>query len=913
MSNKGDFVRYILHKREPIVDFKNIGGGKATNMASMSQKGFPIPEWLCLTTQAYEKFLESNRLYDIFDTTKEVSELSKTVRDAFLKNKIPEDILTQLYVELEKINLTNSFLAIRSSGLDEDSADHSFAGQFSSFLYQKSKEEIELSIRECWASAYTERALSYRIKKGLPIEGLSVGVVIQKMVNSEKSGVSFSRNAINPLDRDNLLISSSYGQCEGIVSGEIDTDEILVNRSNFTFDAKVMKKEEMLIQSDKINDHGHMLKKVSVPDEKQEELSINDKEIAEISKLVLKLEVEFESPQDCEWAIENGQVYLVQTRPITTLPNEELFNDKYMRDLEVLWDNSNIVESYSGVTSPLTFSFASYAYQQVYIQFCEIMGVPDNIIKDFSAMFRNMLCLMRGRIYYNLINWYKLVLLLPGAGENKSFMNTMMGVRDGTNDSVQKLFEELDRMPKYSFFKKLNVNLKTLYRYINIDSIIKEFTDNFNSIYEVFRKKDYKNLTLREQKNDFHVLENKILTSWKAPIINDYLCMIFFGVLKKLTEKWVKTDGDLSNLQNDLLCGQGNLDSTEPTKHLMRMAKRFDEGDDAFKQYLTSTDIDDLAKDQNVLSHFEEFLDKYGFRCANELKLEENDLHDDPSFAINAVVSYIKTKSYSIEEMEKREQEIKRKAEQIIFNQMSGVKLKFYMWIVGQTRKAVKNRENLRFLRTKVFGVARNIFRGMGYRFKDLDLIDHYKDIFYLTHQEIIAYIEGRSLFGDMKSIVEERKVQFKEYDETNPPPDRFFTFGPAAIFNNETSLLDATNLIVFELPESQDPNTLYGVPCCPGEVEGEVRVAMNPKDANGLSGEILVTERTDPGWVPLYPSCSGLLIERGSLLSHSAVVARELGLPTIVGVNGGLIKKLESGMKVKVNAGIGEIKIIEE
>ncbi len=906
-------MRFILHKSESISDFKNIGGGKATNMANMSQKGFPIPEWLCLTTDAYHSFIDDNKLQDVFDKSLEVSELSRKVREEFIKNEIPQNILDKIYTELNSIGLEGAYLAIRSSGLDEDSADHSFAGQFSSFLYQKSKEEIELSIKECWASAYTERALSYRIKKGLPIQNLSVGIVIQKMINSEKSGVTFSRNPIDPTDRENLLISASYGQCEGIVSGEIDTDEILVNRSNFTFDAKVTKKEQKLIQSETINSRGHMIKNVDVEVELQEKLCITDAEIETVSKLALKLEVEFEKPQDCEWAIENGEVYLVQTRPITTLPHEELFNQKHMKDLEVLWDNSNIVESYSGVTSPLTFSFASYAYQQVYIQFCEIMGVPDNIIKDFSAMFRNMLIIMRGRIYYNLINWYKLVLLLPGSSENKSFMNTMMGVRDGTNDSVQKLFDELDRMPKYSFFKKLKVNLMTLFRYLNIDNIISDFTNNFNNIYEVFRKKDYKNLSLREQKEDFHVLENKILTSWKAPIINDYLCMIFFGILKKLTEKWVKVDGDLANLQNDLLCGQGNLDSTEPTKHLMRLARKIDEGDEKFRTYALETDIDDLVKDRDFMTNFDEFLDKYGFRCANELKLEESDLHDDPSFAVNAVVSYIRTKSYSIEDMEKREKEIKEKAEKIIQSQLHGVKLSLYMWFVSQTRKAVKNRENLRFLRTKVFGVARNIFRGMGYRFKDLDLIDTHKDIFFLTHQEIIAYIEGRSLFGNMRTIIEERKAQFKDYDETNPPPDRFYSFGPAALFNMETTLLDATNLIVFELPESQDPNTLYGVPCCPGEVEGEVRVALNPKDATGLAGEILVTERTDPGWVPLYPSCSGLLIERGSLLSHSAVVARELGLPTIVGVNGGLIKKLESGIKVKVNAGIGEIKIIKE
>jgi pyruvate,water dikinase len=112
-------------------------------------------------------------------------------------------------------------------------------------------------------------------------------------------------------------------------------------------------------------------------------------------------------------------------------------------------------------------------------------------------------------------------------------------------------------------------------------------------------------------------------------------------------------------------------------------------------------------------------------------------------------------------------------------------------------------------------------------------------------------------------------------------------------------------------VPKSDDPSLLYGTPCCPGVVEGVVRVAHELKDTEHLAGEILVTSRTDPGWVPLYPSCSGLLIERGSLLSHSAVVARELGLPTIVGISGGLMKKLKTGQRVRMDAAKGEVKIL--
>ncbi len=163
----------------------------------------------------------------------------------------------------------------------------------------------------------------------------------------------------------------------------------------------------------------------------------------------------------------------------------------------------------------------------------------------------------------------------------------------------------------------------------------------------------------------------------------------------------------------------------------------------------------------------------------------------------------------------------------------------------------------------------------------------------------------------DLARLVELRRAEWEGYRRSPAPPDRFLTTGAAgAAFAYPQVLVDA-DLLRTEA-ESADPDVLVGTPCCPGVVEGEVRVVRTMDDARGLRGEILVTERTDPGWVPLYPSCSGLLIERGSLLSHSAVVARELGVPTIVGISGGLMRKLGPGRRVRMDAGKGEVRILQ-
>jgi pyruvate,water dikinase len=371
-------------------------------------------------------------------------------------------------------------------------------------------------------------------------------------------------------------------------------------------------------------------------------------------------------------------------------------------------------------------------------------------------------------------------------------------------------------------------------------------------------------------------------------------------------------------LQNDLLCGEGGLDSTEPTKFLLRLAKRIDVGDPAFKAWFTSTPADEIIvglrstyKETAAAKDFAEFLDRFGFRCVNELKLEEPDLHDDPSFVVHSLVSYIRMGSFQTEDMEVREREIRQKAEAIVNQNLGGWKRRVYNFVLREARRAVKNRENLRFARTKSFGLTRHLFRAMGAQLVSAKLLLDERDIFYLSIDEIIAFVEGRGLTTRLHEIVNIRKAEFDEYRRTPSPPERFISYGAVGLSLAWPSVLLEADLLRSLQEVGDDPNKLHGTPCCPGVVEGTVRVVETLADAAGINGDILVTSRTDPGWVPLFPSCSGLLIERGSLLSHSAVVARELGLPTIVGVNGGLMKRLQTGDRVRIDAGKGEITIL--
>lgn len=898
-------MNLILNSSSPLETLETYAGGKATNMARLNQVGVPTPPWICVSSLAFTQFLKQFSDKDLWLLTH--AEIEKLFAGASVDSELEKQIAAEL-----KNFASDSTFAVRSSGIGEDSAENSFAGQFSSYLHQTGLEQVLKSLKLCWASAFTERSRSYRKERNISTDKFSMGVVIQRMVKADVAGVAFSRDPIHPLKRDQMIISSVYGIGEGLVSGELDADHFYVNRKTLSFEPHVTKKDFYYVK-----DAQGGLRKEQVADDKKEVSSLNESQIKTISEAMIRLENKLGLPQDIEWVFEGSEFFCVQTRPITNLPAPAFYEKTKVGDRYILWDNSNITESYNGVTTPLTFSHISRAYRQVYLQFCEVMGVPSEVIREHEPTFRNMLGLVRGRVYYNLRNWYQMLYLFPTYSASTGFMETMMGVKQNLKPEVAALFDFTSKPMGYSTPLKIKIVTITLWRIFKVQAIIDQFKADFFRVYEQALKAPYEKMSVQELINAYDRLNEDLLFKWKAPIISDTRCMVFFGLLKSLTEKWIKQNENPS-LYNDLLSGEGDLPSTEPTRLLMKLARKIELGDPKVREWFvttpTRTIIEELkaGKSPEVYADFKHFINTYGFRCINELKLESVDLHEDPTFAMDAVISFIKMKNINIDEIMEREKKTRDTAEAIVKKNLSGVKLKLYNFVLKKARRAVKDREDLRLLRTNIFGICRRIFKALGSRYYELGLIDEPMNIFYLSIDEILAFQEGRSFEVSFKELSRMRKKQFDEYRKSPQPPDRFVSEGAASLNFQYPAVLAEQDLLIGTGPVSDDPNVLLGTPCCPGVVEGVVRVVREAEDAEGLQGEIMVSERTDPGWVPLFPSTSGLLIERGSLLSHSAVVARELGIPTIVGVHGGLMKRLKTGMRVRMDAGKGEIRILE-
>ena len=414
--------------------------------------------------------------------------------------------------------------------------------------------------------------------------------------------------------------------------------------------------------------------------------------------------------------------------------------------------------------------------------------------------------------------------------------------------------------------------------------------------------------------------------------------MIFYGQLKQECEKLFKEDGNL--IHNDLLCDEGNIISAEPAKRIREMAE-IAKDDEKLLKLLENEDMlyiqKELPKYPEFYKKIQAYLDKFSDRCLQELKLETLTLKDNPISLYHSILTFArrmqKTKVNALDSVEARKQAERKVKQALKFKPLEKAKFNF---LLKQARYTVRNRENLRFERTRLFGRVREIFLRMGYILTSLNVIEEKRDIFYLEVDEILYYIDGKSTTNNLKDLIAIRKKEYETYKEINPD-ERFYTYGAVNVGNNFKKEIEIhtnkTNRNEKNRDEvhgnnkndehknqedknqvpankSEEEKKLKGIGASPGKVSGRVRVIDNPANAKLEQGEILVAEYTDPGWIMLFPSASGILVERGSLLSHSAIVSRELGIPAVVGITG-LLDNLKTGDMVELDGTTGIVRKI--
>jgi phosphohistidine swiveling domain-containing protein len=793
-------------------------GGKGAALAELAGAGFEIPAWFAVPPEA----------------AWDEAQLREAVRA-----------------------LGGDRFAVRSSASAEDGADHSFAGQFETYLAVPA-DEVGQRIADVRESCQREGVIAYCREHGLS-RPQTPTVLVQRMIDPRCAGVAFSADPVSGR-RNVCVLSAVAGTGEKLVSGEVD---------------------------------GEMWRIAPDHVEPPEGAVLERSEALAVAALAKACEAATGRPQDIEWAMDaEGKLWLLQSRPITTLATLPDPEDRLR-----VWDNSNIAESYGGVTTALTFSFARRVYESVYREFCRLMSVPAGRIERADDVFPQMLGLIRGRTYYNLASWYRVLALLPGFQLNRAFMEQMMGVREPL---LEPLVEEILRESRTRRSADMLALLGTcgglIRRLAGLDRQVRAFQARLDTALApppvALEEMSGENLVAH-----YRELERRLLKRWDAPLVNDFFAMIFYGLLRGLCRKWAG-DAD-GTLQNDLLANTGGIISAEPPRRIIRMAA-LAANIPGLPQLLADPGVSDRKKilglraDPQLAAEFEAYLADFGDRCLEELKLESPTVRDDASTLLASIGALAQRSELPLPA------EMTACATPRLGNPLKQL---FFNYVLRQTRERIRCRENLRFERTRLFGRVRSILRELGKRLHADDQLDSPDDVFHLELGEVLAAWEATGTVGDLAKTAARRREEFVSYQNEPGPPDRFETRGPVHRYTRFEDTRAATPV--------EGSGGLKGIGACPGTVTGRVRVVLDPRGARLEPGEILVALQTDPGWVVLFPAAAGLLVERGSLLSHSAIVSRELRLPCIVSLPN-ITTRLKTGDRVEMDGTTGVVRILE-
>ncbi len=865
-------------------------GGKARSLASLAQARLPIPGWFVVLPTAFDLSLDTARREQL--TVAQGPDVASELADLRPSAQVAE----QIEAAYATLCPGNEVVAVRSSAADEDSAALSFAGQLESYLFV-TRQNLLQRIADVWRSGFSDRIIAYRRQAGVDALPSPPAVIVQRLVDGDVSGVAFSADPVSGR-RSMAVVAGVWGLAQALVSGEADADTWHVGLDGDVLERSIATKKTACRRD---ADHLDGVSTVPVETTLVDKATLEDTQVAAVARLARDAERHFGRPQDIEWTWADDTLYLLQSRPITTLADKPDPDDP-----PHIWDNTNIIESYSGVTTPFTFSFIRRGYAQVYREFCQLMRVPDRVIDEHSEVFTCLLGLLNGRVYYNLANAYRLLTLLPGYKLNRRFTEEMLGFQGTLPEEIEA---ELEQAALGAKARDLLHLLRSLWGMaVNLLGIERRVTAFYTRLHAILpdHPADLSACSPDELEKLYKRLESELLQRWDAPTINDFFAAIFHGSLRRLCQRWLSDES--GSLHNDLLCGDRRLISIEIAAQIQQMSA-LAAGDHDLIALLKDgarAEIEDrLAGLPELQTIYHEYLDRFGDRCLDELKLESSTLRDDPLPLFRALANYAQRIAEGPAPASNAEQEILANAEASVGRALRGHPLRrgIFAWVLGQTRRRVRCRENLRFERTRAFGAARRIGIEMGRRFAALDLIEDPRDIFYLSIDEMLAVVEGTAVTMDLKALVALRRAEFDRYRSMAPPAERFQTRGIPYI--GDQFILPAT------VVAPGAGQALHGIGCCPGIVRGPVTVVEDPRDARIAPGTIVVAQRTDPGWIMVFPAASGLLVERGSMLSHSAIVAREMGLPTIVSIPG-LTGWLCEGDLVEMNGATGAVARID-
>ncbi|MEG6586383.1 phosphoenolpyruvate synthase [Dendrosporobacter sp. 1207_IL3150] len=867
-------------------------GGKGANLGELfNVPGIFVPEGFCITTEAYKRFIASNEAFNemlnslermTIDNIDAIETIGSKIRSHLEKLAIPQEIKAEVS-EIWEHTGKHFFYAIRSSATAEDLPGASFAGQQDTYLNISGLDEILIHIRKCWASLFTDRAIIYRIQNGFNHRDVYLAVVVQRMIFPEVAGIMFTADPVSG-NRKVVSIDASYGLGEALVSGIVSADLYRV-RDGTVINKKIAEKKIAIYG---LEDGGTI--KRAVAKEKVNRQSIEDQVAVVLAELGQKIEQHFGCPQDIEWCIADDTVFILQSRPITTLYPVPRFFDERLHLL------------------------ISLGHAQMMTNPIKPLGI--SILKTFMPLGKNgnqrtesnLMAEAGGRLYIDITKVldYKLGRkLFPGLISNADeFIGNAL--REFSSWKTFKIQSGPGKKIELPLIAKIAPFIMKVFKNIvfkESKGITERVDDLIDKQIRVNRDIIYQKVGIDRVQQIQQLLPTMLPFVLKnvGPYIGTGL--LTYRLINKLAGLWLNdTEQELRGISKAPV---GNVTS-EMGLALGDVADII-RGYPSVIEYLKTaadaefmTGLDGVEGGNKVKTSLNSFLAQYGMRATGEIDITVPRWREDPTQLIGSILSNVESNSAGMHRTQflQGEVEAKKAVESLIrrlqYTRFGFIKAKIMKHLLVAYRQVIGVREHPKFFIVQNFDIIKKAILEEAEYLVAAKILEKADDVFWLSLDELIEVINSKK--ADL-SIIKKRQEEFKQYIKLSPP-----------------RAMTSEGEIITGLQQQQDipEGALVGSPVSVGLVEGRARVITNLANARLNKGEILVAPFTDPGWTPLFPLAGGLVTEAGGLMTHGAVVAREYGIPAVVGVDGATVK-IKDGEMIRIDGRKGYVKILSE
>ncbi len=915
-------------------------GGKGANLVRLARVGFPVPDGFLVTTQAYADFIAANGLVEpIHDSLAAVSlvapedyeEASKRVRALFGQGTLPaelRDALLSAYATLADPHSQNEEpqsaiqnpklpVAVRSSATAEDLPEMSFAGQQDTYLNVVGGESLLRAVIACWSSLWTARAISYRERNHVPHADVSLAVVVQRMIESEASGVLFTANPLTGL-RTETVIDATVGLGEALVAGQVDPDHYVVDRLTGQITSRTFGAKAVSVRS---RPGGGTITVDERGGERERGQALPDDQIVALAALGDRVADLYGSPQDIEWALAGSTLHLLQSRPITSLfPTP---GNLPAEPLKVMLSFGAI----QGMLDPMT-PLGQDILRHVGAAAARLFGMaltPETqtaFLQAGERLWVNLTPLLRNTVGRRIVPVIT-AMIDPGSGEAIDAVWHDPRLRPTRQGLSPRAARQIARfMIPFAGNVVLNVHSPARRRELIVDRGEQLLAEMAACAGEIRGEPRTRLAGLMDLLETF--LNQHLPHTFRLFVSGVASGMASYNLLRVLTQ-------DLPDVSSDRLLevtrGLPNNPTTEMDLALWQVAQtiRSDPAAaDAF-QGQTSAALAAAyaagslpAAAQQALGRF---MARYGSRGLAEIDLGRPRWSEDPSHVMEMVAGYLQiadpahadgAQSGAPDVVFARSATVANAAvDELAAAVRQGrhgrIRARLVRFAAGRARGLMALRESPKFFVVRLFGILRAELLEVGRELVAAGELAEPDDLFFLSFAELDAFAdagnhhantEDTERANDWAGIISRRREAYRRERLRRQIPRLLLSDG-RAFYAGMTAAGGAAG-------------TLAGSPVSPGSVTGHVRVVRDPRAAGLLPGEILVCPGTDPSWTPLFLTAAGLVMEVGGLMTHGAVVAREYGIPAVVGVDRAT-ERLQTGQLISVNGSTGEIRVLED